>query len=382
MKPTIYEELHVRPIINAKGIYSSLGGSVPSPRVWEAMSVANRTWASMADLLTASGDVIARITGAAAARVTLGASGAIVLGLAACMARGDGLAMERLPETDGIPNEVLIQRRHRYRYDRLITLCGARRVEVGDLRGTTIEQLTAAINESTAAIFVPAHLDGTDGTVALQDIIELGHDRGIPVFVDAAYLIYPVERIHELSKSGADLVCFSAKYFGGPNSGGFVVGRPDLIRAVANGDFVSFELGAHRVLGRALKLDRHTVVGVVAALQEWLETDHKARFEGYRRRVQTIQEHMEGIPYIRLMPMCFTMEESLESQPVNCLHIQVDPGGRVTPLTIDAALRAGNPAILVHVRDSALIVDVEVVRDDEAELIGRRLREVFCGAES
>jgi D-glucosaminate-6-phosphate ammonia-lyase len=377
-KPSIYDQLYVKRAINARGIYSSLGGSVLSPHVWEAMWEANSTWASMADLLSASGKFIARLTGAEAARVTLGASGAIVLGLAACMTRGDGAALERLPDTSGIADEVLIQTRHRYRYDRLITLSGARCVEVGNQGGTTIRQLSAAITDSTAAIFVPAHLDGKDDTVTLPDIIELGHARDIPVFVDAAYLIYPIERIHQLSTSGADLVCFSAKYFGGPNSGGFVVGRPDLIEAIAQGDFVSFETGAHRVLGRALKLDRHTVAGVVAALQEWLETDHQARFESYRRRVETIQKSLSGLPHIQLTPMCFTMEESLEREPVNCLHIRIDPDSRASVVAIDAALRAGDPAILVHVRDSAIIVDVEVVTDQEAELVGHRLRQVFA----
>ena len=375
MKNPAYDQLGVRPIINARGVYSSLGGSILSPQVWAAMSEANRQFAPMADLLNASGTAIAKMLGAQAARVTLGASGAMTLGVAACIARGDGAVLERLPDASGAPNEVLIQRRHRYRYDSVVRLAGARLVEVGSHNGTTAEDLDAAAGPKTAAIIFPAHLDGIEGTVSMERAIALAHERDIPVIVDAAYQVYPIDLMKRLAGSPADLTCFSAKYMGGPNSGGFVCGRPVWVEAVAQADFVSFETGRHRVLGRPFKLDRHTVVGVVAALREWLDTDHEARLKACERRARVALEHLTGLRAAVVAPMCFTMDETLAPEPVNCLHITLAPPVAGHAGNLEAALRAGDPSILLHVRGDSLIADMETVSDDEAHAVGSRLRE-------
>jgi D-glucosaminate-6-phosphate ammonia-lyase len=375
MKNPVYDQLGVRPVINARGVYSSLGGSIISPQVWAAMSEANRQFAPMADVLNGSGTAIARMLGAHAARVTLGASGAMTLGVAACIARGDAAVLERLPDTSGLPNEVLIQRRHRYRYDSVVRLAGARLVEVGNHNGTTAEDLDAAAGPKTAAILFPAHLDGIEGTVSMERAILLAHERNIPMIVDAAYLVYPIGLMRRLAGSSADLTCFSAKYMGGPNSGGFVCGRPEWVEAVAHADFVSFETGRHRVLGRPFKLDRHTVVGVVAALREWLDTDHEARLKACERRARAALEHLAGVRGAVAAPMCFTMDETLAPEPVNCVHITLAPQFAEYAGKLEAALRDGNPSILVHVRGDSLIVDMETVSDGEVDVLGPRLRE-------
>jgi D-glucosaminate-6-phosphate ammonia-lyase len=382
MKNTVYDQLGVRPIINARGTYSSLGGSILSPPVWAAMSEANRQFVSMADLLKASGTAIANMLGAEAARVTLGASGGITLGVAACIAKGDGAVLERLPDASGVPNEIVIQRRHRYRYDSVVRLPGARLVEVGSQNGTTVEDLSAAMGPKAAAIIFPAHLDGIEGTISMDRVIPLAHERDVPIIVDAAYLVYPIDRMKHLAQSAADLVCFSAKYMGGPNSGGFICGRRVWIDAVARTDFVAFETGKHRVLGRPFKLDRHTVVGVVAALEEWLETNHKVRLEACERRARRVLEYLTDVSAAALTLMCFTMDETLEPEPINCLHIKLDPRVARPASEVEAALRAGDPSIVLHLRGDSLIVDTEMVSDDEVEALGTRLRSELTRVDS
>ncbi len=382
MENNIYKQLGARPVINARGTYSSLGGSVLSPRVWAAMSEANHQFASMSELLDSSGAVISKLLGAEAARVTPGASGAIVQGIAACITRGDGAALERLPDTTGLPNEVLIQRRHRYRYDSVVRLPGARLVEVGTQRGTTIEDLASAISSRTAAIFFPAHMDRAEGTLPMDRVISFAHERNVPVFVDAAYLVYPIDRMKHLAQSAADLVCFSAKYMGGPNSGGLICGRRVWIDAVARTDFVAFETGKHRVLGRPFKLDRHTVVGVVAALEEWLETNHKVRLEACERRARRVLEYLTDVSAAAPTLMCFTMDETLEPEPINCLHIKLDPRVARPASEVEAALRAGDPSVVLHLRGDSLIIDTEMVSDDEVEALGTRLRSELTRVDS
>src|SRR5919107_2702772 len=128
---TIFERLGVRPVINASGIYTDLGGSRLSPSIWAAMTEANDSFIDMVELLDRTGETIARMLGSEAARITPGASAAIPLGIGACLTGDDREKMERLPETSGMPNEVILQRGHRYKYDRCALLPGARIVEGG-----------------------------------------------------------------------------------------------------------------------------------------------------------------------------------------------------------------------------------------------------------
>ena len=114
---TTFQRFGVRPVINACGIYTDLGGTVFSPRVWQAMQEINTHFVRMVDLLDRSGEILAKLVGAQAARVVPGASAAITLGTAACIAGKDGHAWEQLPDTTGLKNEVLIQKAHRYKYD-------------------------------------------------------------------------------------------------------------------------------------------------------------------------------------------------------------------------------------------------------------------------
>jgi D-glucosaminate-6-phosphate ammonia-lyase len=377
MTDTIYDRLGTKPAINARGIYTDLGGSSLAPSVWAAMADANRYFVDISELLETSGQIIANLVGAEAARVTPGASAAIVLGIAGCMTGDDGAKMEQLPDTTGMPNEVLIQRWHRYKYDRLVPFTGARLIEVGGDAGTTVEQLAAVIGPKTAALFFPAHLDGIEGTVPLAEFVAVGKRRNVPVLVDAAYLNYPIEMMRDLIATGADLTCFSAKYFGGPNTGGFICGRRDLVDTVAGVDFTRYESGEHRIYGRPFKLDRQMIVAVVVAFQEWVNLDHDARLEGWERKVQTIQRRLRDIPSVELIPMSFTMAETLEPEPINCLHIRVDPQSGKTAAQVESALRAGNPTILTHLRDDSIIVVVETLADGDEETVAGRLRDAL-----
>jgi len=130
MMPAVFAKFGVKPVINACGIYTDLGGSRLSPTVWAAMEEMNRHFVRIPDLLDHSGAMIAGMLGAEAARVTPGAAAAIALGTCACIAGMDGTAWERLPDTTGLKSEVIIQRGHRYKYDRQVAMTGAQLVHV------------------------------------------------------------------------------------------------------------------------------------------------------------------------------------------------------------------------------------------------------------
>jgi len=359
-------------VINGLGIYTDLGGAILSPAVWAAMTEANAHAVDLPELLSSSGRCIAELVGAEAARVTPGASAAIALATAACIARGDGPAMERLPDTTGLAADVLVQRVQRSgdKYGRMAALAGARLVEVDGAEG-----LERALGSGVAAaVFVPAHLDGVEGAVPLVEVARLASAQGIPTLVDAAYLNYPPETMSRFTKAGADLVCFSAKYFYGPNGGGFVAGRADLVADVAAVDFTGYESGRWRTFGRPFKLDRHTVVGTAVALEEWFELDHEGRWRSYERAVGKLERALAGLPGVTSAPRFLTMQETLEPHPVNCLLVTVAGGG-----TAEArrALRDGEPSIRVHLEGESLIVAVDAMRPDEVDTVARRLRAVL-----
>lgn len=372
----VFEKFKVRPVINACGIYTDLGGTVFSPRVWQAMQEINHNFVSMVDLLDRSGEMLASRLGAEAARVVTGASAAITLGTAACIAGHDGDAWQQLPDASGLKSEVIIQKAHRYKYDRMVRIAGGSLVEVGSEEGTTLPQLEHGFGSQTAMVLYPAHLEGKPGTLSLGELSRSARSHGVPVLVDAAYMNYPTAVMSGFLPAGADLVCFSAKYFWGPNSGGFLCGRRDLIEAVAGIDFTRYESGKYLTFGRPWKMDRHTIVATVVALEEWLAMDHKARWAGYREKVAAMCSLLSDIPDICTEPKYFTMDERLLDDPVNCMTVAF-PGGGAQVEQLCADLLAGDPSIATVVLDDQLVVAVDTVLADQHLAIAERLRQIL-----
>ena len=362
----VYDRLGARPVINCRGVYSELGGAIIGERVWTAMSEANSTAASMSELLEATGRRLAALLGAEAARVTPGAAAGIALGTAACMTRGDGAAAELLPDATGLPAEIVLQRVQlpHYKYARVIVLPGARLTLVDSK-----EELERALApDRVAAVFVPAHLDELPGALPLREVAPLARARGIPTLADAAFLNYPPESMRRFTAEGADLVCFSAKYFYGPNTGGFVAGRADLVDAVAAVDFTNFETGRWAKYGRPFKLDLHTVVGTTLAVEEWFETDHAARWRAYAELVDRLEDAVADISGVRTERRFFTMVETLEDEPVNCLVLHTERAAEV-----ERELWESDPRIAVHRRDESLIVAVDTLLPSQCRYVCERL---------
>ena len=189
----IYEELGLRPVINCSGFHLTvLGGSILSPKVLQVMEDSNRYFVDMKEMLQKSGQIIAGIVGAEAALVTTGCSSAMMLGIAACMAGKDPEKAARLPDATGMKNEIIIQSGQRYKYDRTLTFTGAKLVEVGDQDGTSPGEIEEAINEQTVALHFVAS-GNQEGIVPIEEVIRIGKKYNVPVLVDAAGQVYPVD---------------------------------------------------------------------------------------------------------------------------------------------------------------------------------------------
>ncbi|MBN1402147.1 MAG: aminotransferase class V-fold PLP-dependent enzyme [Anaerolineae bacterium] len=361
---SIYGDLGVRPAINATGYQlTRLGGSMLSPRVQAAMQDANHYFVDMEALLERSGRIIADLLEAEAALVTSGCCAALALGAAACLAGDDPRRIEQLPDVTGMKHEIICQKHPFYRYDRCVTVPGARLVDVGGALERMPEQLEAAIGEGTAAILVWASREGPKPAI-LEKVIRVGHRHGVPVIVDAATQVYPLDEMKRYPAMGADLVCYGAKYFGAPNSTGLLCGRRDLVEAASKHGFVAFETDEPRPIGRPMKLDRQEIIAVVVALQEWFAMDHAARLDGYRRRAQRLAAALQGTPQVRV---------SLADDPSADVRLVLDEAalGR-TAEQLSAELRDGDPSIWVRVEQEALVISTATMRDgDEAEVAER-----------
>lgn len=366
---SVFEEIGVIPVINAVGHQTVLGGSQLSPRVRAAMDEANRYYVDMADLLDRSGKIIAGLLGAEAAYVTSGCAAALALGTAACIVGSDLEKIGQLPDTTGLKNEVLIQKKSRYKYDRCPTIVGARLVEVGDADGTTATQLDAAIGPQTAAVLYFAKIQGQPGILSLADVVEIAHRRGVPVLVDAAGEVFPLDYMRGFAKSGADLIGFGAKYFGAPNSSGILCGRKELVASAATQGFIGFESTGSRSFGRPLKLDRQEIIAVVVALQEWFSLDHDARLRGYERMVRSIAERLQGLPFVT------TTALPANPGPATRLEVTVQPrpNGKNAE-EVARILREGNPSIRLGVKGDVLTIAVETVAPGDEAVIATRLR--------
>ena len=365
----LYRDLGCKPVINAAGNQTILGGSRVSPSVQEAMIAANRHYVEMRELFVQTGETIADLVGSEAAFVTPGCGAALALSAAACMSVGDPAKMEQLPDTKGISNDFLFQARQHYHYERCLTIFGGSIVVVGDDQGTSRDQLEAAIGEATAAIHFFASGDEDPSILDLEDVVSIADKHNIPVIVDAAYQIYPLDRFKYYTQSGASLIGFGAKYFGACNSTGILAGKTDLVEAAFMHSFIGFETGDYETLGRPLKLDRQEIVAVTVALKEWLALDHEARISEHWIKADRIIEALSGIPNIEV-------ERHVEDNSLSngvMLTLREDALGKTAAGVVDA-LKEGDPGIWTRSAQSRIRIAVAHLIEDEVEIVIERLR--------
>lgn len=370
----VYQEMGVKRVVNAMGHMTVLGGSTLTPTVLAAMEEANKQFVSMDELLVQAGKVIAGLLETEAALVTSGCASAIALGTAGMMTGSDPAKIARLPDTGGMKNEFLIQKKTRYHYDRMATVHGGKLVEVGSPLATTAYEVEEAIGPRTAGVLYFAQMQNTEGVLSVAEVAEIAHPKGVGVIVDAAAESYPLDYMKSFYKAGADLVCFGGKYFNAPHSTGVLCGRRDFVQNAYLNGFIQYEMQDNHSFGRAMKVDRQEVVGAVAALREWFTMNHETRILRMDARLDVIERALKGIPGV-------SIERGRE---------QTGPGGRMTIHIVEDEvgkkaqdiadrLHAGDPSIWVWVQGHTINMGVANLLEGEEELVAHRLREELTG---
>ncbi|HYM12378.1 MAG TPA: aminotransferase class V-fold PLP-dependent enzyme [Bryobacterales bacterium] len=279
---SIYDELGVRTLINGQGVVTFYSCTLMPPDVHRAMERASEHYVEIVELQRAVGARLAKFVGTEAAMVCSGSAACIAQATAGCLAGIDPDKIFRLPDTEGMKNEVIIT--HRSPWDRGIALTGAKLVIVRSL-----DELESAINDKTAMM---EYTYGENGPVKLEDAIAICKRRGVPLMLDGAATCPPFERLKTLASYGADLFCVSGgKGLLGPQCSGILFGRKDLIEAALhNGSPYEGSIC------RPMKVGKEEIVGALAAVEWSSKRDYKADCRVWESRLQYIAKTVNAIP--------------------------------------------------------------------------------------
>ena len=395
----VYERLGVSTIINAKGTSTRVSGAPMPPEIAAAMQEATQHCVDMAQLQGRASEIIADTTGAEAGMVTAGASAGLLLGTAACLAGLDPARMNRLPDTNGMPDEAVVVRSQRNFYDHAVRAAGARLVEVGiadrfsgaGVRDAEAWEIDDAIGERTACVFYVAQ---PSSRPSLAAVAAVAHAKGVPVLVDAASQLPPTRNLRRFLEEGADLVSISGgKAILGPQGSGILCGRRDLVASALLQSLdhdLFFEqwrpppalfgglnlrgLPQHGI-GRSCKVGKEQIVALLVALRLFVGEDIGERNQRCLGRLKDIEDHFE--PEIA---RGVRIEKGASgAEPCLVLDVASRPHGP-SAFELVIALQDGSPSI--HV-DPSLVDDGQVVmralclKDGDAPVIARRVNEVL-----
>ena len=263
----VYQSIGVRPLINARGTFTIISGSVMLPEVRAAMDAAARQHVHLDELMAAIGARLAELTKAEWGMVSSGCAAALTHATSACVAGGNPDLHVRIPNLSGFSrDEVIIPAHSRNVYDAAVRAVGVRVVEV-----STGEELEAAFGPRTAMVYILAGPSADTGPLATRAIAQLASQKHVPVLVDAAAEILTVPNVH--LENGATLVAYSGgKCLRGPQSAGLLLGRKDLVQAAW------VHSAPHHGFSRSMKVGKEEAIGMLTAVEMWMKRDHKAEW--------------------------------------------------------------------------------------------------------
>jgi uncharacterized pyridoxal phosphate-dependent enzyme len=376
--PNLYTNIGVRPFINARGTWTYLSGSLELPEVRAAKQEAARHFVDIFELQRAAGKRLAELSGAESGMVTSGAAGAMASATAACIAGSDPAKIWQLPDTTGLKHEVIMSG-GRSAFDSAIRLTGAKLVVVH-----SPDEVEAAIGPATAMIYT------TDLGDKLKRTVAIAKKANVPLLLDDAAGIPPIENLRLYAKMGIDLYCFSGgKGLCGPQCSGLLLGRKDLIEAA----LVNTSPWEGAVC-RAMKVGKEEVMGCLAAVEAWQKMDLDALNRLWQQRVKRIATLVETVPGVTTD---IQVPEGGNRYPTLTVHWD-ESAWKFTVADCDRELRAGEPRIEVLTASNPSLVPAVSGHDPKSQrhnrlqiismtmqpgeelIVGRRLREILSTA--
>jgi D-glucosaminate-6-phosphate ammonia-lyase len=366
-KPGVYEALGIKPVINAAGTFTALGGSVMPPEVVAAWVEASKHFVDLVQLQDKVGERMAKLLGVEAAMVTTGAAGALLLGTAAAVTRGDRKHIAKLPDTAGMKNEVILQKAHHSCYDNQLTDVGVKLIDV-----ETPADVGRAVNAKTALMFF-MNMSDAEGKIKRAEWVELARKNNVPTLIDAAADVPPVERIAEYAKLGFDLIAVSGgKAIRGPNDTGLLLGRKDLVEAA------KLNSNPHcGTIGRMMKVGKEDLVALLVAVERFVKTDHAAEWKEFERRLGVIEAAVKDVPTVEC-------ERIVPAIANHVPHLQIawdEKRLKITREKVTKELAAGDPPIRIGrvagTGDKGILISVLTLQEGEERVVAMRLGEIL-----
>jgi L-seryl-tRNA(Ser) seleniumtransferase len=282
--PDVYQSIGVRPLINARGTFTIISGSLMLPEVRAAMDAAAKHYVHLDELADAVGARLAALTGAEWGLVTAGCSAGLTHATAACVAGGNPDLHVRIPNLAGFAkDEVIIPKHSRNVYDAAVRTVGVRVIEVD-----TVAELESALGPRTAMIYIMASPRVDESVLSLKAMAPIARARGVPILVDAAAEILTIPNVH--LQNGASLVGYSGgKCLRGPQTAGLLLGRKDLVKAAW------VHSAPHHGPGRAMKVGKEEAIGMLMAVEMWVKRDHDAEWKQWTSMLEHIDARVRQV---------------------------------------------------------------------------------------
>ncbi len=363
-----YEELGVTTVINCEGTMTMLGGSILRPELEAVMAQAGRHFVSMPELEVAAGKRIAemlRLPEGYTALVTSGAAAAIQSGLAGILTGDNETFIKQLPDLTGLKSEVIIQKSHRNPFDHQLRTTGVKLIEI-----ETRDQLRQAISPRTAMLHF-TNFANAAGQIKVDEWPKLAKEFNLPCMNDAAADTPPVSHLWDYTNMGYDLVTFSGgKAMRGPQCAGLLIGRKDLVA------YALLNNSPHEdTLGRSQKVGKEEIVGMVKALELYLNEDHDALAKEWQSRLDSISRQITRVPGVSTS---FFVPDVANHVP----HMQITwDAARIslTPKQASQLLRESKPSIVMGGGEErpGLAMNSFMLQPGEDKTVAEHLVKVF-----
>lgn len=352
----IYEELGVKTGINAWGTITKIGGQKPHPLVLEAMAEASGYYVDVPHFHYAAGKKIAGLLNVPDCCITSGAAAGIAIGAAAAMTGTNIAKILKLPDTSDMANGALVLKSHRIAYDQAVLLSGARFKEIGSGSFACMEQVQYAIDHGTAFLFYVAEAEKTRGSIDPAPLFALMKEHNIPIIVDAAAEIPPLENIRRFLDLGADMVVFSGgKEIGGPQSSGLILGSKSMIEACRLNCCPNYGIG------RPMKIDKETIAGILKAVELFSKTDYTLKMEYWVLAAERILKSLSDLQGARVK-IAYPSEPGI--QPSVIPRVYIKPLSKTAIMLRDDLLN-NDPAVFAGIWDDELVINPQCLEEGE-----------------
>jgi L-seryl-tRNA(Ser) seleniumtransferase len=288
------------------------------------------------------------------------------IGMAGIMCGMDSQKIKQLPNTDGLKNEVILQESHTIGYAQALTNVGAKLVKV-----KTANQLEKSITKKTVMLwFLNANTD--QGEIKWEEFIALGKKHNIPTFIDCAADVPPVENLFRFTKMGFDLVAFSGgKGLRGPQSSGLLLGKRKYIEAARLHTPPRGE-----TIGRGMKVNKEEVLGMLAALEIYLNKDHKKEWKMWESQIQLISDAATSVDGVKTEIHVPKYANHVPSLRIKWNQKLV----KITTNEMRKQLREGHPSIQTVGNDSILGITTWMMVPGQERIVAKRIKEILINA--